>query len=53
MYYRRFAIMSGFDRTVKASANVRDTGKLVSLDSNKVGPAQPGADQRSYGMATL
>jgi hypothetical protein len=37
MYYRRFAVMTGFDRSVKAAANARDVGKLVKLDSNKVG----------------
>lgn len=37
MYYRRFAVMTGFDRTVKSSTNTRDEGKLVVLDSSEVG----------------
>jgi hypothetical protein len=37
MYYRRFAVMTGFDRTVKSNTNARDVGKLVALDSNEVG----------------
>jgi hypothetical protein len=37
MYYRRFAVMTGFDRSVKSNTNTRDEGKLVVLDSSEVG----------------